>query len=195
MKEYSSERLLVREIKNADIDKRLLSWFDNPELMKFYTNSRNKITKEVLLDSIERGKNEGNNFTFLVCNRLTGQSIGTLKLGPINKAHRTSDLVALIGDRSSINGGGVGTEAIEIGNRIAFTEFDLRKLYGGMYKSNIASIKAYTRAGWIVEGKLKGQFLVDGVSEDRILVGCFNPNYFTEKEILEARDENWYQED
>lgn len=194
MKEYTTDRLLVREIQTSDIDERMLSWFENFELMKFYTNSKNKITKEMLLNSIETGREQGNSFSFLICNKTTGESIGTLKLGPINKAHQTSDLVALIGDRSSVEGRGIGTEAIKVGNQIAFEEFNLRKLYGGMYRSNIPSIKAYTRAGWIVEGQLKGQFLVDGKNEDRILVGCFNPKFFTEQEILDARDENWYKE-
>jgi len=47
-----------------------------------------------------------------------------------------------------------------------------------MFRGNIGSVKAYTRAGWVIEGVLKGQYLVDGKAEDRILVACFNPKYF-----------------
>lgn len=191
---YTSERLLIREITISDIDDKLLSWFDDERLMRFYTNSKRKITKDILIESIETGREQGSNFTFLICNKETGQSIGTIKLGPINSTHRISDLATLIGDASSIRGGGVGKEAITLGNRIAFEEFNIRKLFGGMYRSNVASIKAYTRAGWIVEGQLKGHYLVDGKAEDRILVGCFNPKEFTEEEILNAKDEDWYKE-
>jgi ribosomal-protein-alanine N-acetyltransferase len=193
MKEFTSERIIAREIQVQDIDDRLLSWFEDPELMKFYTSSKNKITKEKLMDSIRQGKENGTTFTYLLMNKVNNKSIGTLKLGPINLAHRTADLVALIGDRSSVEGRGVGTEAIALGNAIAFSEYDIRKLYGGMYASNIASIKAYTRAGWVVEGILKGQYLVEGKNEDRVLVGCFNPEYFSESEIEEAKYENWYK--
>ena len=58
-----------------------------------------------------------------------------------------------------------------------------------MYQSNIPSIKGYTRAGWIIEGRLKSQFLVNGKSEDRILVGCYNPKYFSQN-FIEAIKEN-----
>ena len=57
-----------------------------------------------------------------------------------------------------------------------------------MYFSNTASIKAYSRAGWLIEGRLKGFYLIDGKNEDQILVGCFNPKYFTEEEIAEVRN-------
>jgi hypothetical protein len=49
-----------------------------------------------------------------------------------------------------------------------------------MYETNISSIKSYTKAGWVIEGRLSGHYLVDGNQIDRILVGCFNPKYFKE---------------
>jgi RimJ/RimL family protein N-acetyltransferase len=48
-----------------------------------------------------------------------------------------------------------------------------------MYENNISSIKCYTRAGWYIEGRLKGYYLVDGKSMDRVLVSCLNPKYFS----------------
>ena len=89
----------------------------------------------------------------------------------------TSDLVALIGDRDYL-GLGLAKEAIALGNVMAFEQHDIRKLYGGMFAAHIASIKAYTAAGWVIEGSLKGQYLVEGKPMDRVLVACFNPKYF-----------------
>jgi len=158
--------------------------------MKFYSNSKNKITKEILINSILQGKENGNVFTYGIFDIETSKLIGTIKVGPINHAHKISDLVALIGDRDYL-GKGLAVEAIKLGNELSFKEFNIRKLFGGMYESNIASIKAYTRAGWIIEGRLKGHYYVDGKNEDRILVGCFNPDYFTEEEINKLKeDEN-----
>ena len=34
------------------------------------------------------------------------------------------------------------------------------------------------RKVWVVEGTLKGHYLVDGKPMDRILVACFNKRYF-----------------
>ena|SRR2546428_13197945 len=192
MKKYASERIYLKEIDLADINDRVMAWFSDDELMKFYSNSQNKITKENLINSIKQGKENKNVFTFGIYDLNSNKLIGTMKLGPINHAQKISDMVALIGDRDFL-GKGLAVEAIKAGNQLAFEEFDIRKLFGGMYESNIASIKAYTRAGWIIEGRLKGHYLVNGKNQDRILVGCFNPKYFTTQEIEQAKNnENRY---
>ena len=56
MLEIKGERLYLREIKPDDLSDKVMLWFEDEELMKFYTNSKNKITKEGLLNSIEDGK-------------------------------------------------------------------------------------------------------------------------------------------
>lgn len=187
MNDFKGERLYLREIKIEDINDSVMAWFDDIELMKFYTNSKYKITKEKLITSIEEGNKLGNVFTFGIFTNSMDELIGTIKLGPINLAHKTSDLVVLIGNRDFL-GKGLSVDAIELGNKIAFDVFDLRKLYGGMYESNIPSIKAYTRAGWLIEGRLNGFYIVEGKNEDRILVGCFNPKYFSKEEISQIKE-------
>lgn len=192
MEVYKGDRLYLKEISIEDIAGSVMSWFDDEELMKFYTSSKNKITKEKLLSSIEEGKLNGNLFTYGIFTNDTNTLIGTIKLGPIHFVHKTSDLVALIGNKDYLRKG-LSIDAIRLGNQLAFEKFDIRKLYGGMYESNIASIKAYTRAGWFIEGRLKGFYMVDGKNEDRILVGCFNQKYFSESEINQIKEnENRY---
>lgn len=192
MIEINGERVHLKEITSSDLTDRVMSWFEDKELMKFYTNSMNKITKDELLKSIEEGKRIGNQYSFGIYHNVDKCLIGTIKLGPINKNHLTSDLATLIGDRNYI-GKGFAVDAILLGNELAFSHFNLRKLFGGMYLSNLSSIKAYTRAGWLIEGRLKGQYFIDGIKEDRLLVACFNPKYFNEEELLEIRqNENRY---
>ena len=192
MKKYASERIYLKDIELTDITDRVMAWFRDDELMKFYSNTRNQITKEKFISSIIEGKQKNNVFTFGIFDLTTDKIIGTIKLGPINHSQKISDLVTLIGDRDFL-GKGLAVEAIKLGNKLAFEEYDIRKLLSGMYESNIPSIKAYTRAGWIIEGRLKGHYYVDGKNEDRILVGYFNPKYFTEEEIKEVKnDENRY---
>ena len=192
MEMFKGERLYLREINILDINDNVMTWFDDEDLMKYYTNSKNKISKEKLLSSIKEGKKAGNLFTYGIFTNDDNILIGTIKLGPIHFVHRTSDLVALIGNRNYL-GKGFSVDAISLGNQLAFEKFDIRKLYGGMYESNIASIKAYTAAGWLIEGRLKGFYEVENKNQDRILVGCFNPKYFAEEEIDQIKNyENRY---
>jgi len=197
MKIIKGERLFLKEIEEHNIDKNVMSWFSNDILMRYYTNSKISITKSILLESIKKGKINGDIFTFGIFDNNSEHLIGTIKLGPINKTHNTSDLVVLLGD-SRYRGKGLAVDAIKLGNLLAFKNFGIRKLYGGMYMSNISSIKAYTRADWLVEGRLKGFYLNENKTEDRLLVSCFNSEFFTKEQINEVKlnekryiDVNW----
>lgn len=192
MKKYYGDRIYLNKIENSDITEDVMKWFEDQDLMKFYTTSKQKITKEKLLHSIEVGKGKGNLFTFGIYTIENDILIGTIKLGPIDQVHKSSDLVILIGDRNYL-GKGLAVEAITVGNKLAFEEFDIRRLFGGMYESNIPSIKAYTRAGWLIEGRLKGFYWIENRNEDRILVSCLNPKYFRQEEIDEiSANQNRY---
>ncbi len=185
MKIYNSELLYVKEIEISELTDSVMTWFNDNSLMKYYTNSKKRITKNSLIENIETGKASKKNFTFGIYYKETNLLIGTIKLGPINYNHKISDLVVLIGNKN-FHGKGLAQQAIRLGNRIAFDFFDLRKLFGGMYIKNITSIKAYTRSDWLVEGVLKGHYIEDGIGQDRILVGCFNPKYFSKKSIIDV---------
>ena len=52
--------------------------------------------------------------------------------------------------------------------------------FSHVYWGNIGSVKAYLRADWIIEGILRDHYIVNGESQDRILVACFNPSIFNE---------------
>ena len=177
MIKLESDRLFIRKLQVEDMSEKFISFFEDDELMKYYTNSKKIITKEDILNNIQEGEKSGTSYTYGVFYKENNKIIGTLKLGPITLAHKISDLVILIGDKD-YHGKGLAIEAIKLGNRLAFDHYDLRKLYGGMYESNEASIKAYTRADWVIEGRLKGHYWNNNKNEDRILVGCFNPKYF-----------------
>jgi RimJ/RimL family protein N-acetyltransferase len=180
------ENLYLRKLEIQDMDDEFMSWFEDESLMKYYTNSKNKISKESLIRSLEAGEQNNTSFTFGIFDSISNSCIGTIKLGPINLAHKISDLVVLIGKRN-YHGKGLAIEAIKLGNKIAFENFELRKLFGGMYASNIASMKAYLRADWVAEAILKGHYLNNNQNEDRIEVGCFNPKYFSEIDIQHAQ--------
>jgi ribosomal-protein-alanine N-acetyltransferase len=176
-------KLLLRPLETADIDDEFVSWYQNNDgHLDFFTGSRRSFSRDDLLEW-ERLSEERNTHLYLISGD-DGGRIGTIKIGPVDLVNMTSDLVCLIGNRSYL-GRGLAKEAIALGNKIAFDELDIRRLHSGMYESNIASIKAYTRAGWVTEGKMKGYYWVDGKPLDRICVACFNPFYFP-KEISNA---------
>lgn len=179
---FEGERVYLRQLQESDIDDRYVSWFDDEELVKFYSGTKRKFTREFLAEDLQRGIETGMYYIYGIFDKTNDRCIGNIKIGPMVKDHKISDLIVIIGDRD-YHGKGLAVEGIQVGNRVAFEKYDIRKLFGGMYENNISSIKAYTRAGWVIEGRLKGHYWVDGKPMDRILVACFNPKYFNTEEI------------
>jgi RimJ/RimL family protein N-acetyltransferase len=168
----SGRRVFLRRLREEDIDERFASWFQNKDLMQYYRGNPKPMSRQDLLDELSDFETKGEVFVYAVVFAESNLVIGTIKIGPVHAVHRTSDLVVLLGD-VEFHGKGLAVEAIVQGNNRAFTEHNVRKLHGGMYASNTASINAYLKAGWIIEGSLKDHYLVDGEPMDRVLVACF----------------------
>lgn len=166
----------LRLLKDNDIDEEYISWFNNSDgHLDFYTGSGRVFDKRTILEDFRLGEESKKWFYYVI--ESNGKKIGNVKIGPIDLRNKTSDLVCFIGDRNFL-GKGLATKAITLANEIAFNRYDIRRLQGGMYATNIPSIKAYTRAGWIIEATLEGFYWVDDKAVDRVCVACFNPTYF-----------------
>jgi [ribosomal protein S5]-alanine N-acetyltransferase len=163
-------------INSLDISDEYVGWHSESHT-SYYSASNRIFTKENILEELNNGIKNNNNFHYGIFYKDNKKLIGVIKLGIINWNHKTSDMIVFIGDKDYL-GMGLAIEAIELGNEIAFKQHKLRKLYGGMYYNNAGSVKAYLRTGWVIEGVLKDQYLVNGESQDRILVACFNPDLF-----------------
>ena len=169
-------RVFLRPLEKNDIDDNYLSWFRDEEVTKFLEVDGNALTKEMVEEYINLGLHSQTYYLFAICLFDSKKHIGNLKIGPINHFHSFSDLVTVIGDRSQWKKG-LATEAIDLGIKLAFEKYNIRKLTCGIYSENISSVKAYTNAGFFVESTLKDHFLVDGKYQDKIIVSCFNPNF------------------
>lgn len=166
-------RVFLRELTNEDVTENYLKGFQNANVTEFLEVDGSRLTINDVISYIDSGRASGKYFMYAVCTN-EGKHIGNLKVGPIDYNHMTSDLVTVIWDEAYW-GQGLATESIKLGNKLAFEKHNIRKLTGGMYSSNIGSIKAYTNAGWIIEGTLQNHYQVNGKLEDRVIVSCFNP--------------------
>lgn len=144
----------IRPLELSDIDDEFVSWHQNQDgHLDYYTGSRRSFSNEELVDWISGAEARGTYFFVILVDGT--QPVGTIKIGPIDRSNKTSDLVCLVGSRRYV-GKGLASRAISLANEVAFRNFDIRRLHGGMYQDNIPSIKAYCRAGWIIEGRMKG---------------------------------------
>lgn len=165
----------LRPLTEDDVTDRYLAWFRDEGVTKFLESSN--LTRADVVEFLRRGKKEGGYHMYAIVMKDTDTHVGNVKIGSIDERHGVSGMSTLIGDRA-VWGRGAGRDAIRIANRIAFDQYGIRKLSAGIYGENIGSIKAYTNAGWVIEGHQVGQYVVDGETRDGVLIACFNEKYF-----------------
>jgi RimJ/RimL family protein N-acetyltransferase len=167
-------QVALRDLRYEDVTERYLSWFRDGTVTQFL--SARNLQREDVLSYIEEGIVSGSYHMLALCEAENGLHIGNVKIGPIDRANSTSDVVTIIGDRR-FWGKGLATEAIALATKLAFTRFGIRKVCGSIIGNNVGSVKSYTRGGWHIECVRPRQYMIDGSLQDEIFVGCFNPDY------------------
>lgn len=173
-----STEITLKAVQLKDIDDEYCSWYENGDgHLNYFTGSGRIFSRDLLVKDFHDGIESQKWYYYLILDE-QGKKIGNVKIGPFDLRNKTSDLVCLIGNRNYL-GKGLASKAIALANQIAFEQHDIRRLQGGMYASNVSSIKAYTKAGWFIEATMKGFYWVNNAPEDRICVACLNPRYFS----------------
>jgi RimJ/RimL family protein N-acetyltransferase len=170
--------IYLRPLADSDVTPRYLEWLRDEQVHSFLEVRGDDLVLDDIKEYISKGPRTGEYYMYAICDAASNLHIGNVKVGPIITAHRVSDLPVVIGDKSYW-GKGVATEAIKLGGQTAFDEHGIRKLQGQIYRGNIGSLKAYCRAGWVIEGVIQGRYLVNGEPMDQVIVSCNNP-----KELL-----------
>jgi ribosomal-protein-alanine N-acetyltransferase len=149
-------RLLLREVRLADVTDRYYGWMNDPEVSRyletrFVPQSMEKIAAYVTA----MGQTSDSVFLAIVV-KDGARHIGNIKLGPIDWVHRRADIALVIGDKIS---------------DYAFGTLGLHKVTAGCYANNVGSAKAFAKAGFAREGVRLQQYFCDGGYVDEILLG------------------------
>jgi RimJ/RimL family protein N-acetyltransferase len=99
-----------------------------------------------------------------------GEHVGNIVLDMLDAHLATARLSIYIGEASA-RGAGIAQRAITLAARHAADDLRLHKLWLTVHAANAPAIAAYERTGFVVEGTLRGEFLLDGVRTDALRMG------------------------
>lgn len=168
--------IYLREVRESDVNDNYYSWLNNSEVNQYLETRYYPRSKENILEYVKHMDGLGNEIFFAICDKQSDKHIGNIKLGPINWIHRFCDISLLIGDKS-FWGKGIATEAIRLVCEFGFHTLNLHKIKAGCYEQNKGSAKAFEKAGFIKEGLLKNQWIVNGHYYDEIILGLCVEDY------------------
>ena len=123
----------------------------------------------------DAGKNE-QAFRFSIRTLAEDKLIGAISLWVHSWTHSDTWVGILIGDRDYW-GKGYGTDAMRLIVQYGFIELNLRRISLGLHAYNERALKSYQKAGFKLEGRIRGEGLRDGVRFDSLWMGILRDEW------------------
>jgi RimJ/RimL family protein N-acetyltransferase len=165
----SGDRIYLKLLNPRDVSTAYAEWMNDSEVTQFLESRWKKYTIKEIKDYVLKMNSSKDNYLFGIFLKDSKQHFGNIKIGAINPIHRFADVGLLIGNKS-LWGKGYATEAIKLVTKYVFKELKLNKLFAGIYSNNIASYKAFMKAGYKEAGRLKKHYFCSGKFVDKIIV-------------------------
>ncbi len=162
----------LRVLQRDDVSARYLEWFHDVQVSRYLELAQQPSTIQELREYVQSCLDDASTVLFGIFQSSTNTHIGNIKVGPRLDLHQTASVGILIGDRN-FWGRGFATTAIALASDWAFAEWSCVKLNAGCQAQNWASIAAFRRAGYRVEGWQADQVATSGSADrsDVVLLG------------------------
>jgi RimJ/RimL family protein N-acetyltransferase len=165
-----ASRVSLDDLRVEHVGPNYHAWLNDPEVMQYLeARFRTHTLDEIRAYVKAMNASKSDHIWRILCD---GRHVGNIKLAGVTPRHRRANLALLIGDRS-VWGQGVGTQAVRLATAESFKLYDLFKIYAGFYAANVASIRAFEKAGYMIEATLRGNRCLDGRMVDEVLMACF----------------------
>lgn len=161
--------IYLRQLAVEDVSDAYRQWLLDPNVNAYLESRWSNPSLPDLCDYVASMVASPNDFLFGIFEAKTDSHIGNVKIGGINWIHRYGDIGIIIGEPEG-RGKGYGAYAVEMVCHYAFTELNLRKVIAGMYANNVASIAAFSKAGFTKTGTMKEHYLCNGTFVDGVLM-------------------------
>lgn len=169
-------KLSLIPFKEESISERYIGWLNDPEINRFLEVRFVHQTYETVLAYVNSFYGDAEKYMWGVYPNATNYLIGTATLSEINRNHGRGVVGLMIGEKEYWDKG-YGTEIIKLVVDYAFKRLGLHKVMAGVIDGNQASIKAFQKAGFEIEGRGKSHLFLDGEYYDHIYMGIISENY------------------
>lgn len=164
---YAGARVTLRPFERADAD-RYRAFVNDPEVARLVDRAR-PVTALEHARWYEQLVASDTSVAFAIDDGKLG-FIGAAWLHDIHWRHRRGEVRIVIGPREAW-GGGRGTDALRVLARVAFGPLNLEKLWADVLATNPRAAAAFARAGFVREGVLRGDRVIEGRRVDVVRLG------------------------
>nr|WP_066051492.1 GNAT family protein [Robertmurraya korlensis] len=152
----------------------MATWEENSDYLR---NLDTDIAYPHSVAELEENKERSHNSAYFRLRTIEDDTlIGFVVIHSIEWNNRVGSLAIGIGDTNYQNKG-FGSEALELILRYAFHELNLHRVGLDVIGYNGRAIRAYEKAGFVEEGRLRSAIYRDGNYSDRIIMGILRSEW------------------
>ena len=160
----------LRPVTEADVTDTYVAWLNDPHVNQYLETRFTAHTLDAVRRYVRDQSRADDTIFLAIIRQSDGGHVGNLRIGAIDRHHRSATIALMIGERSAW-GQGLGSDAIAAATNHALTALGLEKLTARVYATNLGSIRAFEKAGWRREGVQRAQFLTDAGRVDGVWFG------------------------
>ena len=149
-------KIILKKISPKNISLNYIKWMNDPEVVQFTEQKNKKHTRKNI--GLFLKKTNEDIFSEIYGIFYEKNLIGTIKIGNINKIHKTAEISYIIGNKKFWNKG-IATNVVKKICDYIFGKLKLKKIIAGTYSVAISSQKILIKNGFKLEGILKKQIL------------------------------------
>lgn len=169
------KRVRLRALTPADVP-RWASWFNDAAVTAAMNKGAFPVTEAQQTEFLGRISASPTDIQFAVVSKDDDTLVGTIGIHKIDWIHRHASISVVIGERQYW-GRGLGTEAVGLVVRHAFTKLNLHRLTAGMWAPNEGSRHCFEQNGFRREGTLRESFSYEGRYVDEYVYGLLQQEW------------------
>lgn len=165
MKEYRDEKagIYLRPMTYDDTD-RIVLWRNSDAVRRNFIYQA-LFTRESHENWIRTMVETGKVAQMVICEIMTDRPLGSVYVRDIDRQHKKAEYGIFIGEADA-RGRGLGTAVAKLMLRYCFEELELHRVYLRALADNSPAIRSYEKAGFVREGLLRDDVLIDGRFRD-----------------------------
>ncbi len=177
------ERIRLRPNERADIPK-FAEWLSDPEVVRYLglPNMVSLATEQQWFENALRLPPDEQPLAIEIRQQPAANGveswrlIGNCSFMDINWKHRSAEVGLFIGDRSCWNQG-YGTEVMLLLLCHGFETLNLNRIFLRVHQDNLGGIRAYEKAGYVHEGRMRQASYHDGEYRDMLFMSVLRSEW------------------
>jgi RimJ/RimL family protein N-acetyltransferase len=170
------ELVVLRSVDEADAPV-VLSWMSDEVVTYYMFTGQRPMTSLQAAEELRRQTDSGSNTVFMVEDLKTRRPVGLAGLYDIHPAARKAEFRVLLGEKECWNKG-YGTEVTELLTFYGFDRLNLNRIWLGVTAENRGGVRAYQKAGYREEGRLREDLYRNSRYYDSIRMSILRSEYY-----------------